>query len=269
MRISSSIFISSAVVLLTACGGGGGDDSESIRNISGQWGGSLTQASDQCGGAPATIDIAHAVSQNEDAVSLTSEAGVVFLGNMVGPDGFSVDGSHSTIGNANCSDSTRIEYDKIADDDDTLADVVVTIDRSCSGRAPCQIVYNGVASRAGNVAVNPTPGVTPGATPITRGACSQMNPNPAAGTYAGDGGCGISDTAFRVNQNTVVLEPFGANGATSFGVSASDGSTASTARSDLTIGGVAGYSCAMACSPPGTFTVSCFKEGGTSCEEKF
>ena len=265
MRVSNSIILSASISLLAACGG---DDSDTIRNISGQWRGSLTRSSDACGGNPASIDISHAVSQNEDAVSLTAESGVVFLGNMVGPDGFSVDGSHDTAGSTNCIDTTRIEYDKIADDDDPGADVVVSIARSCNGRAACEIVYTGTAIRNLNGSAIATP--LPSGTTSGRGACSQMNPNPAAGTFAGDGGCGISDTALRLDSaSVVVLEPFGANGATSFGVSTSDASSATSSRSDLTIAGQVGYSCSMKCSPPGTFLVNCFREGGTTCEEKF
>lgn len=264
--------LSSIVVLSAACGGGGGDGRDAT-DVSGLWTGALTKVSDSCTPqSPSTINISHNVAQNEDAVTLLAESGVQFVGNTVGENGFSVDGSHATVGNGSCTDTTRIEYDSINNDADTTADVDITISRSCLGASTCAIAYTGTVSRTGGSAVTPTP--APGTPPTSTttpiaGGCPAMNPNPASGTYSGDGGCGISDTDFNYASNTVVLEPFGANGATSFSVNTANPSEASSVRTDLTIQGVPGYACTMACSAPGTFSIQCFKEGGTSCVEKF
>lgn len=132
-------------LLSSGCGDGGGDDT---RNVSGTWIGALTKVSDGCPAAsPATITVSHQVSQNEDAISLIAESGVQFLGNAVGNDGFSVDGSHTTIGNTNCRDQSEISYDDINDDDDTSATIDLTIMRSCTGQSTCQIDFTGTVSR--------------------------------------------------------------------------------------------------------------------------
>lgn len=264
------VFLSTIVVLGAACGGGGGDGDDAT-NVSGLWSGALTKVSDGCSPAsPQTINIQHNVAQNEDAVTLIAESNVQFVGNTVGDNGFSVDATHSTIGNSSCTDTTRISYDSINNDSDPTADIDVTINRTCTGAAACIIEYTGTVSRTGTGTTDPTPTVAPGTTPVASGGgCPGINPATVAGAYQGDGGCGISTTNYSYSNNTVVLEPFGANGATSFAVNSANTSAASSTRTDLTIKGVDGYSCSMVCSAPGTFTVQCFKEGGTSCVEKF
>lgn len=266
-NIASTLVLS---LVLSACGGGGGDG-DSATNVSGTWRGALTKTSDTCiQGGPQAINVTHTVNQNEDAISLQAESGVIFIGNTVGRNGFSVDGSHSTIGAPTCSDQSRIEYDSINDDDDTTADISLTINRTCQGLAPCTLSYTGTVSRAVSSGdpVTPSPTAVPGTTPIA-GGCSAINPNPAAGTYEGDGSCGISDAEFSFLNNVVVLEPFGSNGLTSFNLDPANSSLATSQRTDLTILAEPGFSCSLVCSPPSTFTVRCVKEGGISCVEKF
>lgn len=269
-KLFSILVISIGASCLAGCGGGGGDGDEAT-NVSGTWRAALIKSSDTCAQkGPAAINVTHTVNQNEDAINLQAESGVTFIGNTVGENGFSVDGNHPTIGSDECSDQTRIEYDSINDDSDPSAEIIITINRSCSGALPCTLEYTGTASRAASPATNPTPQATaaPGITP-TAGGCPAINPNPAAGTYGGDGGCGISDTTFRYQNNVVVLEPLASNGVTSFNVDPVNNSLATSVSSDLTILGQTGSTCSMVCSAPGTFTVRCSKEGGVSCVEKF
>lgn len=262
--------------LFTSCGGSSGDDDP--RNVSGLWTGFFTKLEDTCPGsaAPQTVSFSHRVNQNNEAVTLLDSNSAEYLGNIVGGDGFSADNTSSaSFSGAQCTLSNRIEYNEIADDDDPGATVEFGITRQCPNGTTCVTRYAGSATRA-VAAATAVPGATAtvasSTTPIA-GGCPAMNPNPAAGTYGGDGGCGISDARFSVTtqgaSSVVLLNPFGANGATSFTIDSANPSSATSVRSDLTINGDDGYSCSMVCSPPGTFTISCFKEGGTTCTEKF
>ena len=260
----------SSIAALAACNGGSsGNDGQ--RELAGVWSGAVTKVSDTCVGstAPLSVNFSHNVSQNGESIIVTDENGFQYVGGTLSDDGFSVDSNGRVSGVINCVDNRRIEYQGINKDTDNTATLEETVSRVCSGAENCKISYSGTASRG--LAVNPTPTSTPGATgtPVASGGCLAINPNPAAGSYAGDGACGISTAVFRTSGQNIVLEPFGANGATSFVVSATNSSTASSSNVDLTVKGEAGYSCSMACSPPGTFSVTCFKEGGTTCIEKF
>jgi hypothetical protein len=270
---------------LYACSDGGGDDGDGGRNVAGTWTGAITKVSDTCSGstAPSAFNFSHVVTQNDEAIILRDQGNVQYLGNTLSDDGFSVDAANVNSG-ANCNDDTRIRYDGIDGDSDATAGVEITILRDCGG-ATCSIEYSGTASRnapAPNPNPNPTPTPAPGATPTpvptatpnpSAGGCLAINPNPANDSYSGDGECGISEVVYRTGtqggQSVVILEPFGANGATSFNLNSGNSSLASSARTDLTIRGETGYSCSLACSPPSTFTVSCFKEGSVTCSEKF
>jgi hypothetical protein len=278
------------ICIAAACGGGS-SEGERARNVSGNWSGALTKTSDNCTPQnPATLNFTHTVTQNEEAVTLVTNALFQYLGNIVGGNGFSVDGNRPvTIGNTNCTEDSRIEYDEIADDDDAGASVELNSTFNCSN-GTCQTQYTGTASRGVATTVS-TPGVfTPGASTPTPGArtptaipgattvpvgggCAAMNPNPAAGEYHGDGSCGISDSALRVVQQTngsvVTLEPFGENGLATFAINPANSSAATSISTNLTIKGEAGFTCTLTCSPPGTFTAQCIKEGSTSCTEKF
>lgn len=263
-----------ALSLVTAACGGGGSDSDD-QNFAGTWRGALTRT-ETCGGASndQTISFTHSVNQNGDAITLNDGAGLEYLGNTVADDGFSVDAVGQTgIGEAQCPTANRIEYHDVNDDDDSTANVEFSITPDCAEANGCRVAYTGSASR-NSAAPTATPAGTPPSTttPIA-GGCPAMNQNPAAGTYAGDGGCGISTAAFSVSSqadaSVVILEPFGVNGATSFVINGANPASASSTRTDLTINGEAGYSCTLACTPPGTFTAACFKEGATQCAEKF
>ncbi len=272
-NLNKTLLSSLIILSISACGGGGGDGDDA-RNMSGIWRGTLTKVSDSCTPAgPASITVNHQVNQNEDAIILKSEAGVDFLGNTVGQDGFSVDGSHATVGNSGCNDQTRIEYESIDDDDDPTADIVVKINRSCTNTSGCALEYSGTVSRTQGLSPTPVSSSTPlpgTPTPIViAGGCKDMNPKTVAGGFSGNGGCGISQTNFSTQGNAVVLEPFGSNGLTTFNIDSSNSALANSQRQDLTILSVDGNQCSITCSPPSTFTVRCQKEGGSSCIEKF
>ena len=263
--INQSIFLG-LYAFLCACGGGGSDGS-SPRNVSGEWQGAITKVSDTCGEGDVSSSVSHSVSQNQGAVVLVGTGGLQYIGNVVGEDGLSVDGSRNL--ERNCVDAIQIEYNGIDDDNDLTASIDVRTTRTCSGKQDCQLAYSGTVSRSGQAPVSLTP-ASP-TVPIS-GGCAEINPNPAAGEYTGDGGCGISSTNFSVlsgTQNSVVLETFGANGATSFAILSTDSAIANSSRTDLTVLEVEGYSCTLACSAPTTFTATCFKEGGVTCVEKF
>jgi len=256
----------SAAALIAGCGGNSSDGNNTI-NVSGQWKGALTKVSDNCAGstAPQTLGFTHAVNQNEEAVTLTDGNGITFLGNVVSDDGFSVDATGAgAVGGMTCSvpQANQLRYKDIANNSDQTAAVEITV--TCSGGVGCGIDYTGTASRAvGAITTTPTPSGS------VAGGCTAITEDTASGSYSGDGGCGLSEAVYDANGSTVILEPFGANGATSFTIDDSNASSATSNVSDLTIMGETGYSCSITCSPPLTFTVSCFKEGGTTCAEKF
>ncbi len=270
--------VSLVMLSMASCGGSSGSDSDDPASVSGTWSGALTKTTDSCPGLglPQVVNFNDVVIEGGgDSVELTTNDGTKYLGNIVGGNGFSVD---ATIPDSSgCAQTRRIEYDQVNDDDDGNASVEFNISRTCNG-ATCEAQYTGTASRAGVAAPTPTapPGATatpPSTTTPIAGGCAAMNPATASGTFAGDGGCGISDSALsfgsQEGNQTVVLNPFGANGLTSFVISSANTSAASSIRTDLDIKGDVGYSCSMVCSPPGTFTVTCNKEGGTQCVEKF
>jgi len=257
-----------ALALFTGCGGDSGDDED--RNVSGTWSGAITRVSDTCNsGAPQTANFTHTVTQNGEAVTLLDQNATRYLGNLLSDDGFSADATvNTTSGSTSCTEERQVEYDSINDDDDEAASMEVRIERTC-GSTKCEISYTGTAARrvaGGGATPTPQPSGTPG---VVTGGCAAINPRPAAGTYSGNGGCGLSDVKYTVSGQSVILEPFGANAATSFAINTANTSSATSTRNDLTINGVTGYSCSLTCAAPSTFTVSCFKEGGTTCTEKF
>ncbi len=248
------------------CGGGSNNGlGQDDRNVSGSWTGALTRVSDTCTGSTAaqTLNFSDTVNQNGEAVTLTDENGMSYLGNLVGNDGFSVDAvGFGAIEGFQCSVSpaNRLRYSDINEDSDLTAAVEMTV--TCTGGASCEINYTGTASRGTSSTADTPIG------PIA-GGCTAINPDTASGSYSGDGKCGLSEAKYSLNGSTVLLEPFGSNGTTSFAISSTNSSSATSNNTDLTIKGEAGYSCSMVCSPPLTFTVSCFKEGGATCAEKF
>lgn len=282
--VTKLLCISGLTILCIGCGGDSSDDGGGSRNVSGTWSGAITKVSDTCSSTtPSIVNFSHSINQNEDAVTLVANGSLTYLGNLVGSNGLSVDATTSTA--SGCQDENRIEYDSVDEDNDTTAHIDLRIKRTC-GSTVCEIAYTGTGTRAGAVPVptatavpgttpTVTPTVVPGttATPIANAGCAAINPRTVAGTFSGDGGCGISSAAYRFEQQgaegVAILEPFGANGATSFVVSTANASAATSRRSDLTILSQPGYICTLACSAPSTFTVNCTKEGATSCVEKF
>lgn len=253
---------------LNGCGGGGSGDDD-ILFVAGLWSGAFTLSENPCNlpGQVQTFTFRHNVNQNEEAVVLQDEANRQFVGNTL-KQGFSVDNTGSSQdlgGGVTCNFANRIEYDEVFDDDDNDSLAFLRITRTCSNGTTCELEYQGTAVRGGGVIPSPSPNPSP----APRGACNQMTER----SYTGDGGCGLG--ALALTQGSVggaaalVLNPFGVNGASSFGIDAADPNTANSTRTDLQITGDVGYSCKIECSPPITFTVSCFKEGGDTCKERY
>lgn len=276
-----NLFSIAAAIMLTCFTGCGGesddnDTNNDLSNMEGTWTGAVTKTSDNCSAGlyPQTVTFSHRVNQNSIVVSLDEAGGIDYVGNTQGNNGFEVNSVKTQISaGKSCVYAKKITYDEIDNDSDKTGSIELRIGQDCEGSDSCTVRYSGTASRTGGAATSPTP--TASASPSTpvAGGCGAINEHPAAGTYSGNGKCGISDVQFQsLTQGTekvVVLTPFGANGATSFGYGTPDVNTATSKRNDLTINGEVGYSCAIICSPPSTFSISCFKEGGTTCIEKF
>jgi len=281
-KYSKAVVICAALltsIAVSACGGGGDDSDDDIR-FDGTWTGSFTLTANTCNTTefPQTLSFSHAVTQNDDAVELNASDGLRYLGNRVGSSGFSVDvdGNNS----AGCGRHRRIEYDDINDVDDNAAHNEYHITDTCTNGSECEVAYTGTASRINGPSGNqptpiPTTGTGPTPTPggPVTGGCAAMNPRTASGVFEGDGGCGFSETALSLSSqggnSTMVLNPLGANGLTTFVINSGNPATASSIRQDLTVKGDSGYNCNATCSPPGTFTLTCAKEGATQCVEKF
>ncbi len=268
---SSSLLFPLLLIMSSACGGGG--DSEDARNVRSVWRGSLTQQSDSCGTRSAVVprivatsgSFTHTVNQNEDAVDLNDGNGTSFLGNIVGDDGFSVDAvtkqDNTVSSNVTCDESQQIAYVHIDGDSDTTANVTLTISKDCSDGTRCQVVSIGTASRS-NVAIIPPQDDNDASTPTS---CSTL----AERQYTGDSGCSIGQVTTSTNGNNILLNPLGANGASSFTINTTDSSVATADNMELQIMGETGYSCSINCTGQLTFTLECFQEGGTTCSEKF
>lgn len=265
------------------CGGGGGDDDDD--NLRGTWTGSLLKTQDSCTGTsrPSSINFTHLVTQNNEAISVVTEENLTYLGNAQDDNSFSADLTVSGP-TSGCEEQRRIGYDRIDDDDDATAEVDYVINQRCAGQADCRVAYEGTAVRqlstpqptavpqgTGTPSATPVPGAT-GTPDATRG-CFAVNPRTASGTYEGNGGCGVSSTVFSANaavaSSQIALTPFGANSVATFTVDANDPAIARSDNSNLTLRGQSGYSCALACSPPSTFTVVCTGAGLTPCTERF
>ncbi len=277
----SALIVGIIALSTAACGGGNGDDDDTP-NLAGIWRGSVTVFENTCS-LPVTgnsFSFTHAVNQNESAVVLDDENGRHFLGNVVGADGLSVDASSTQSffpGNVVCNFGRRIEYDGVSgeegDSNENTADsVIITDNGTCAGPGNCRISFRGTASR--NSAPLPTPTVTPGTTPTAtptpgtgpaKGPCNQVLERP----FIGDAACGLSNVSVDQTASGFSLEPFGANGLTNFTSTTVDATMLTTVRNDLTIKGETGYTCSVECFPTSTFTITCSKEGGTSCKEKF
>lgn len=246
-------------LLVTACGSSSNSDE---RNVAGVWRGEMIETRNTCDGARVITAGAfeHTVNQNEDAVAMQNSAGRQFQGEVEGDDGFIVDGSfQETFDDGTICDANKlIEYDGIDSDSDTTADITVRTVFTCPNNFSCEIISEAAASR--QVAAQPTP------TPERGDAdCRELRER----TFTGDSGCGISEVnVIQSSENTVVLDPLGANGASSFSVN-SDPETASSTSTDLQVMGAGGYSCSIACPSDITFTLTCFQEGGETCEERF
>lgn len=86
-----------------------------------------------------------------------------------------------------------------------------------------------------------------------------------------DTGCGLgsSTTVKSADANEVILEPFGANGATEFTPESDAPDTADSVSKNLNILGAPGHSCSVNISETLHMQVSCVNSGAGSCEQGF
>jgi len=273
-----------APLLIAGCGGGS-DNSDNDADLSfdtpvvaGVWRGSATLIENSCSvpDVPPVLTLVHTINQNGTDVIVDTESGNHLVGNTVLDNGLSVDSQSPAddefLTGFICSLSENIQYEGVdsdtGDGNSNTADLQITNTGTCNSTAGCRIVYNGTAVRTGGATTNtPTPEVT--ATPVSASDCVLMSER----TYSGNNGCGLGSVTVSISSlngsPTVALEPFGLNGSTAFVPDTTRPDIAASVRSDLTLLGTTGYTCALECSAPLTFDVECTKEGGTSCKETF
>ena len=130
---------------MIGCGG-----SDNPVDVSGIWTGSVTEVQNNCTGLSevTTVNFVHTVNQNGDAIDLTDQNNVQYIGNIVGDDGFSVDSDTSTaFDHQSCTLDSRYEYQNISSDSDDTATVTLELLITCPTGISCEVVYNGNASR--------------------------------------------------------------------------------------------------------------------------
>ncbi|MBX7138114.1 MAG: hypothetical protein K1X83_09030 [Oligoflexia bacterium] len=139
-----------ALAFLAGCGDGNSNDGRSDEKLmSGIWVGSVAKESDTCGtNLPGSFTFTHTVNQNGEAIVLTDQNGVQYLGNLVGTDGFSVDVAGSgTFLNQPCPATQRFEYSDVDDDDDRTGTVNFRVIPQCPNQVDCVVSFLGAASR--------------------------------------------------------------------------------------------------------------------------
>jgi len=135
--------------LLTACSGADDDNGPfNFLEVGGLWRGSLAARENNCQlELTPTVEFAHSVSQSLDSIELRERDGRLFVGDLVGDDGFSVDApgpSNERTGDGRtCSFTYRLRYDSINDDGDRTAQVRYIFLGQCSDGSECQSEYAG------------------------------------------------------------------------------------------------------------------------------
>jgi len=135
-------------VFFAACGNDSDGDSVGYLYVGGLWRGSLilTENTCQLDLAP-SYTLANSVSQSFNSIELRDNENRLFVGDLVGGDGFSVDTlgpSNERIGDGRtCSLTYRYRYDSINDDGDRTAQVRYLIVGECSDGSECQSEYAG------------------------------------------------------------------------------------------------------------------------------
>ncbi|MCO6431085.1 MAG: hypothetical protein J5J00_09515 [Deltaproteobacteria bacterium] len=125
--------------------------------------------------------------------------------------------------------------------------------------------------------VEPQPTAAPEATPID--PLPERTPTPLPpegcfslfGSYTGNGGCGFGSQLNVTNSgDTIILNPLGSNGATSFDASIFPQTPASIST-DLTVFNQAGHTCNLECEDGNVlnFTLRCENAQGGSCTETY
>jgi acyl-CoA thioester hydrolase len=150
-KLSSSLTVMCALLissLLTACGGGGDSDSVGYLYVGGLWRGGLVLTENTCqlDLAP-SYTFANSVSQSFNSIELRDGENRLFVGDLVGDDGFSVDAlgpsSQRLRDGRLCSLTYRYRYDSINDDGDRTAQVRYLVVGECSDGSECQSEYAG------------------------------------------------------------------------------------------------------------------------------
>lgn len=138
--------------ILTACGSGGDSDSVGYLYVGGLWRGGLVLTENSCQlNLTSSYTSANSVSQSFNSIELRDSENRLFVGDLVGDDGFSVD----ALGPSNqqlrdgrtCSLTYRYRYDSINDDGDRTAQVRYLVVGQCSDGSECQSAYAGDALR--------------------------------------------------------------------------------------------------------------------------
>jgi hypothetical protein len=149
-RITSSVVLVLFAFSITSCGGGSGRDPTFDGGV---WHGNVLLTANPCNltGQPTTFAFTHTVNQNKNAVLLTTDQNVDYVGNTLSDQGFSVDNTGAQaqpIGSGVlCNYSSRINYDGIFDSSDTDSDVTITFTRDCDNAVTCVVTYEGKSTR--------------------------------------------------------------------------------------------------------------------------
>lgn len=135
-------------VLLTGCGDG--DNADPLNNVyvGGLWRGRLALTSNTCQlTLSSDFNVAHSVSQSLNSIELRDDQDRLFVGNIIGEDGFSVDSfgpsGERTADGRTCSLTYRFRYDSINSNDDRTAQIRYIILGQCSDGSECQSEYAG------------------------------------------------------------------------------------------------------------------------------
>ena len=133
---------------LTGCGDSNNTDPLNSVYVGGLWRGRLALTSNACRLAlSSNFQVAHSVSQALNSIELRDDQNRLFVGNIIGDDGFSVDSfgpsDEGTSDGRTCSLTHRFRYDSINDDDDRTAQIRYIILGQCSDESECQSEYAG------------------------------------------------------------------------------------------------------------------------------
>jgi len=148
----SALVFTVVASLLTACGSGADSNSVGYLYVGGLWRGELVLTENTCQlDLASSYTSADAVSQSFNSIELRDRENRLFVGALVGDDGFSVDAlgpSNQRLADGRtCSLTYRYRYDSINDDGDRTAQVRYLVVGDCTAGSECQSSYAGDALR--------------------------------------------------------------------------------------------------------------------------